>query len=58
MPGASDFRLAKQHARRVADFLGVAKGLIYLPGAPTAYLEDSDQFVPFRQRRYFYYLTG
>ncbi|KAB2571412.1 putative Xaa-Pro aminopeptidase [Lasiodiplodia theobromae] len=49
---------AKQHARRVADFLGVAKGLIYLPGAPTAYLEDSDQFVPFRQRRYFYYLTG
>lgn len=49
---------AKQHARRVAEFLGVEKGLIYLPGAPTAYLEDSDQFVSFRQRRYFYYLSG
>ncbi|KAL0259367.1 hypothetical protein SLS55_005103 [Diplodia seriata] len=49
---------AKQHARRVAEFLGVEKGLIYLPGSPTAYLEDSDQFVPFRQRRYFYYLSG
>ncbi|KAK8158112.1 putative Xaa-Pro aminopeptidase [Phyllosticta citrichinensis] len=49
---------AKQHAQRVASILGVQKGLIYLPGAPTAYLEDSDQSVPFRQRRYFYYLSG
>ncbi|KAF2143420.1 uncharacterized protein K452DRAFT_297158 [Aplosporella prunicola CBS 121167] len=49
---------AKQHARQVAQRLGVKDGLIYLPGAPTTYLEDSDQFLPFRQRRYFYYLSG
>ncbi|KAF2086347.1 putative Xaa-Pro aminopeptidase [Saccharata proteae CBS 121410] len=49
---------AKDHARRVARLLDVDKGLIYLAGAPTAYLEDSDQFIPFRQRRYFYYLSG
>ncbi|KAK8233531.1 peptidase M24, structural domain-containing protein [Phyllosticta capitalensis] len=49
---------AKQHAKRVASILGVDKGLIYLPGAPTTYLEDSDQTIPFRQRRFFYYLSG
>ncbi|KAL2356901.1 putative Xaa-Pro aminopeptidase [Cryomyces antarcticus] len=49
---------AKQHAQRVAAKLGVEEGLIYLPGAPTVYLEDSDQPRPFRQRRYFYYMTG
>ncbi|KAJ9638439.1 hypothetical protein H2199_007128 [Coniosporium tulheliwenetii] len=49
---------AKQHAQRVAEKLGVTEGLIYLPGAPTVLLEDSDQPRPFRQRRYFYYMSG
>ncbi|TLD27465.1 hypothetical protein E2P81_ATG10753 [Venturia nashicola] len=49
---------AKQHARAAAAKLGVDSGLIYLAGAPTTLLEDSDQAVPFRQRRYFYYLSG
>ncbi|KAJ9221349.1 hypothetical protein DTO271D3_8991 [Paecilomyces variotii] len=49
---------AKQHVRRVAARLGVSHGLIYLEGKPTTYLDDSDQTVPFRQRRYFYYLSG
>ncbi|KAK7529386.1 peptidase M24, structural domain-containing protein [Phyllosticta citricarpa] len=57
-PVSMDKYPAKQHAQRVASILGVEKGLIYLPGAPTAYLEDSDQPLPFRQRRYFYYLSG
>ncbi|KAL1978262.1 hypothetical protein VTN31DRAFT_1121 [Thermomyces dupontii] len=49
---------AKQHARKVAARLGVTTGLIYLEGQPTVLVEDSDQPVPFRQRRYFYYLSG
>ncbi|TKX19347.1 Xaa-Pro aminopeptidase-like protein [Elsinoe australis] len=49
---------AKQHARRVSRELGVKEGLIYLQAAPTKLLEDSDQYREFRQRRYFYYLTG
>ncbi|OCL03469.1 hypothetical protein AOQ84DRAFT_302709 [Glonium stellatum] len=49
---------AKQHAQRVVQQLDVSKGLIYLPGAPTTYFQDSDQPQPFRQHRYFYYLSG
>lgn len=49
---------AKQHARTVASKLGVGRGLIFLVGKPTVFLDDSDQAVPFRQRRYFYYLSG
>ncbi|KAF1984009.1 hypothetical protein K402DRAFT_360242 [Aulographum hederae CBS 113979] len=49
---------AKQHAQAVAETLGVSEGLIYLPGTRTVFLEDSDMPVPFRQRRYFYYLSG
>ncbi|OJJ45595.1 hypothetical protein ASPZODRAFT_17047 [Penicilliopsis zonata CBS 506.65] len=49
---------AKQHARRVAAKLGVSSGLVYLVGQPTINLIDSDQARPFRQRRYFYYVTG
>ncbi|KAL5396661.1 hypothetical protein PMIN03_012951 [Paraphaeosphaeria minitans] len=49
---------AKQHARRVRERLDVAEGLIYLPGAPARSNEDSDMPAPFRQRRYFYYLSG
>lgn len=32
--------------------------MIYLSGQPTINLRDSDQDRPFRQRRYFYYLSG
>jgi Xaa-Pro dipeptidase len=42
----------------VAKHLGVKQGLIYLPGMPQRYLEDSDLTQVFRQRRYFYYLSG
>ncbi|ORY16418.1 hypothetical protein BCR34DRAFT_105189 [Clohesyomyces aquaticus] len=49
---------AKQHARRVVEKLGVSEGLIYLPGEPQRNNEDSDMPAPFRQRRYFYYLSG
>ena len=59
---SSDSRLykypAREHAARVAAALGISRGLIYLPGAKTRLLEDSDQSRPFRQRRYFYYLSG
>lgn len=50
--------LAKQHARNVAKKLGASRGLIFLSGQPTINLRDSDQSRPFRQRRYFYYLSG
>ncbi|KAF1995721.1 hypothetical protein P154DRAFT_580595 [Amniculicola lignicola CBS 123094] len=49
---------AKQHARRVAEKLGVSEGFIYLAGEPTRNNEDSDMPAPYRQRRYFYYLSG
>ncbi|KAM5353807.1 hypothetical protein ACJ41O_000457 [Fusarium nematophilum] len=49
---------AKLHARKVAAELGAGDGLIYLPGEPTRLYEDSDQSPPFKQRRYFYYLSG
>ncbi|CZR54291.1 probable Xaa-Pro aminopeptidase SS1G_06948 [Phialocephala subalpina] len=49
---------AKLHAKSVAEHLGEKSGLIYLPGFPYLEYEDSDQQVFFRQRRYFYYLSG
>lgn len=49
---------AKQHARRVQEKLGVEAGLIYLQGQQAKNNEDSDMPAPFRQRRYFYYLSG
>jgi Xaa-Pro dipeptidase len=53
---------AKQHARGVSHLLfeqfGVSNGLIYLPGAVARNNEDSDMPAPFRQRRYFYYMSG
>ncbi|XPS75458.1 Xaa-Pro dipeptidase [Ascochyta lentis] len=49
---------ARQHARRVQEKLGVDEGLVYLAGQPAKNNEDSDMPAPFRQRRYFYYLTG
>lgn len=49
---------AKTHARRVAEALGVHHGLIALSGSPNVLWANSDQGPPFRQERYFYYLTG
>ncbi|KAL1842722.1 hypothetical protein VTJ49DRAFT_4360 [Mycothermus thermophilus] len=49
---------AKLHARKVAKELGVDSGLILLPGQVEQLYEDSDMTFEFRQRRYFYYLTG
>ncbi|KZL84789.1 metallopeptidase family m24, partial [Colletotrichum incanum] len=53
---------AKQHALRVADYVKSkvpgATGVLYVEGRMTKMLEDNDEPEPFRQRRYFYYLTG
>ncbi|KAJ1337445.1 Xaa-Pro dipeptidase [Microdochium nivale] len=49
---------AKCHARKVAEQLGADHGLIYLPGQVELSYEDADQGPPFRQRRYFYYISG
>ncbi|ROT42762.1 Creatinase/aminopeptidase [Sodiomyces alkalinus F11] len=49
---------AKLHARKVAAELKTGNGLVFLPGEPTRTWEYSDQALPFRQRRYFYYLSG
>ena len=54
----TDYASAKQHAQRLASFLDDENGLVYLAGSPTLLFEDSDQIAPFRQRRYFYYLSG
>ncbi|KAK4143173.1 peptidase M24, structural domain-containing protein [Dichotomopilus funicola] len=53
---------AKQHARRVVDYIRAkvpnASGVLYLESRLTKLKEDSDEPEPFRQRRFFYYLTG
>ncbi|KAI1860058.1 hypothetical protein JX265_009982 [Neoarthrinium moseri] len=53
---------AKAHAKRVAEYIRSkipdASGIIYLEGRADKLLEDSDEPVPFRQRRAFMYLTG
>ncbi|KAK3368371.1 putative Xaa-Pro aminopeptidase [Podospora didyma] len=53
---------AKQHAKRVADFIRSkvpnASGVLYVESRATKLLEDNDEAEPFRQRRFFYYLTG
>lgn len=53
---------AKAHARRVVEHIRRkrpdANGVIYLEAQKTRLLEDSDQAEPFRQRRFFYYLSG
>ncbi|KAK1053515.1 hypothetical protein LTS16_001273 [Friedmanniomyces endolithicus] len=56
--GPVDKYPAKSHARRVADHLSVPKGLILLSATTSALYPNSDQPVPFRQDRYFYYLSG
>ncbi|KAH8898276.1 putative Xaa-Pro aminopeptidase [Thozetella sp. PMI_491] len=53
---------AKAHAKRVADYIREkipgASGVLYLESRSTKLLEDNDEAEPFRQRRFFYYLTG
>ncbi|KAK3322860.1 putative Xaa-Pro aminopeptidase [Apodospora peruviana] len=53
---------AKRHARRVVDYIRSkvpnASGVLYVESRMTKMLEDNDEAEPFRQRRYFYYLTG
>ncbi|KAF2395779.1 hypothetical protein EJ06DRAFT_534712 [Trichodelitschia bisporula] len=52
----------KAHAARVAEYIekhgGDASGVLYLEGQTTKMIEDNDEACAFRQRRYFYYLTG
>ncbi|KLJ05964.1 xaa-Pro dipeptidase [Blastomyces silverae] len=49
---------AKQHARRVAAEIHGDRGLVYLMGQKSTLYEDSDQERTFRQRRYFFYMSG
>ncbi|KAI1483808.1 peptidase M24, structural domain-containing protein [Daldinia eschscholtzii] len=53
---------AKAHAKRVVEYIRSkipdATGVLYLEGRSDKLLEDSDEPVPFRQRRAFMYLTG
>ncbi|KAF2091624.1 putative Xaa-Pro aminopeptidase [Saccharata proteae CBS 121410] len=53
---------AKAHAKKVKEWIvsqgGDGNGVIYLEGQKTKMNEDNDQECPFRQRRYFFYLTG
>jgi len=54
---------AKKHCERVLEYIqaklsSVNEGVLFLEGQKTRMNEDNDQEAPFRQRRYFYYLTG
>ncbi|QBZ58232.1 hypothetical protein PoMZ_03177 [Pyricularia oryzae] len=53
---------AKEHARRVVEVIRSSQpdfnGVLYLEGQKTKMIEDNDSEEHFRQRRYFYYLTG
>ncbi|KAH7162114.1 putative Xaa-Pro aminopeptidase [Dactylonectria estremocensis] len=53
---------AKSHAKRVVELIREKKpdatGVLYLEGRMTKLIEDNDGAEHFRQRRYFYYLTG
>ncbi|KAI8627319.1 peptidase M24, structural domain-containing protein [Xylariaceae sp. FL1651] len=53
---------AKAHAKRVVEYIRTkipdATGVLFLEGRSDHLLEDSDEPVPFRQRRPFMYLTG
>jgi len=53
---------AKRHAQRVTEYIRSkipdATGILYLESRATKLLEDNDEPEPFRQRRFFYYLTG
>ena len=46
------------HIKTSSPSLPIANSLIYLEGTPSRPYPDSDLEVPFRQSRYFYYVTG
>ncbi|POS86081.1 hypothetical protein EPUL_001583 [Erysiphe pulchra] len=52
----------KLHVQRVIQWMKekdpALEGIIYVEGQKTKLLEDNDGEAPFRQRRYFFYLTG
>ncbi|KAM3423556.1 hypothetical protein BST61_g983 [Cercospora zeina] len=56
--GGVDKYPAKTHARRVAEKLNVSEGFILLAATNARNWPNSDMPAPFRQDRYFYYLTG
>jgi len=56
--GGMDKYPAKAHARRTATAMGVDTGLVVLGAAKAENWPNSDMPRPFRQDRYFYYLTG
>ncbi|TGO47330.1 hypothetical protein BOTNAR_0531g00020 [Botryotinia narcissicola] len=53
---------AKEHVRKVVEYIKSkepgAEGVLYLEAQKTIMIEDNDEAAPFRQRRFFYYLTG
>ncbi|KAF2113318.1 putative Xaa-Pro aminopeptidase pepP [Lophiotrema nucula] len=53
---------AKAHAKKVANWIigegGDKTGTIYLEAQKQKLLEDNDEAAPFRQRRFFFYLSG
>ncbi|GKT81014.1 metallopeptidase family M24 [Colletotrichum tofieldiae] len=53
-----DVRLAAFVIPSIMTELNASDGLVFLPGEPSRSYEDSDMGPAFRQRRYFYYLSG
>ncbi|KAF2480443.1 peptidase M24 [Neohortaea acidophila] len=49
---------AKAHAQRVGDQLGREKCIVALVGEKAEFFSNSDMPRPFRQDRYFYYISG
>ncbi|KAF2002265.1 putative Xaa-Pro aminopeptidase [Amniculicola lignicola CBS 123094] len=53
---------AKAHAKAVAEAIvkagGDKEGTVYLEGQKSKLIEDNDEEAPFRQRRFFFYLSG
>lgn len=49
---------AKTHALKVKNELNVSSGLVYLDGQVEKHWEDTDGDMPFRQRRFAFYLSG
>ncbi|KAI5367510.1 Putative peptidase M24, aminopeptidase P, creatinase/Aminopeptidase P/Spt16 [Septoria linicola] len=56
--GGGDKYPAKAHVRRVVEKLNVSEGIILLSGQNQRNWPNSDMPAPFRQDRYFYYLSG
>lgn len=57
-PAKKHFKNVLQHIKKKSSAAAAAEGVVFLEGQKSRMNEDNDQEVPFRQRRYFYYLTG